>query len=131
MAALEPYRLGPLPVAGLNAALELELDEGDVVMSINAHNHARRRHPVEFATYFPQLASVIANPLYARDDFRNDGKIELVGKPVPNLEFLLVAVTVEKDAFGRYNVVSFYPISEKKVANRRESGHLKRVVPKN
>ena len=116
-----------MPVRAINDALGLELDEGEAVMSIRAQRHAQQGHPLDFARCFPQVAAVIANPLYVRDDFKNDGKIELVGKPDGLEEFLLVAVEISLDADGRYNVTSIYPISDKKVANRREKGHLRRL----
>ena len=125
---LIPSFLGPLPVQAINNALDLEIDAGDVVMSVNAQKHARRRHPTEFAMCFPHVASIISSPLYVRDDFANDGKIEMVGKSAGLGEYLLVAVEISLDDDGKYNVVSFYPISEKKVANRRESGHLVRII---
>ena len=123
-----PYQFGRLLVTAINAALQLELDDGDAVMSIRAQEHAQRWHPMDFARCFPHVASIISKPLYARDDFRNDGKIELVGRPDGFTEYLLVAVEVVLDAEGRYNVTSFYPVSERKVNDRREKGHLVRVI---
>lgn len=96
-------------------------------MSVNAQRHAQRRHPADFARLFPHVASVIGTPLYARDDFKNEGKIELIGKPAALGEYLLVAVEIALDAHGRYNVTSIYPVSEAKVEKRREGGHLRRV----
>jgi len=125
---LIPYLFGQVPVGSINSALELDLAPGQAVMSIRAQQHAQRRHPKDYARCFPHVASIINNPLYVRDDFVNDGKIELVGKPPALGEYLLVAVEISLDADGRYNVTSFYPISEKKVAARRESGHLRRVL---
>lgn len=122
-----PYLFGPVPIRAINDALALELDEGDAVMSLRAQQHAQRRHPLDFARCFPHVAAVIANPLYVRDDFQNDGKIELVGKPDGLAEFLLVAVEISLDVDGRYNVTTFYPVSDRKVANRREKGTLKRI----
>jgi hypothetical protein len=68
-------------------------------------------------------------PLYVCDDFRNPGKIEMVGRPNGFPDWLLVAVELTLDCNGRYNVVSFYPISETKVENRKLGGHYKRVLP--
>ena len=116
-----------MPVKSINDVLALEMAEGDAVMSIRAQVHAQRRHPKDYARCFPHIASIISNPLYVRDDFRNAGKIELVGKPDGLEEFLLVAVEISVDEDGRYNVTSLYPISDKKVEGRREKGHLKRV----
>jgi hypothetical protein len=124
---LVPTPFGQLPVGAINSTLDLDLEPGEAIMSVNAQKHASRKRPYDFARCFPHVASVIGTPLYARDDFKNDGKIELVGKPAALGEYLLVAVEITLDSNGRYNVTSIYPVSETKVANRRESGHLKRV----
>ncbi|HEV2568685.1 hypothetical protein [Sphingomonas sp.] len=124
---LVPSSFGQLPVRAINAALDLELDAGETIMSVNAQFHARKKHPEDFARCFPHVAAIIGTPLYARDDFRNEGKIELIGKPAALGEFMLVAVEISVDDHGRYNVTTFYPVSEGKVAKRREAGHLKRV----
>ena len=128
MAKLTPIVFGQLAASSINKALDLEIDEALVVMSPNAQRHARRRHPSDFARCFPHVASVINNPLYVRDDFRNQNKIELVGKPAGLGEHLLVAVEVALDPNGRYNVTSFYPISEKKVESRRDKKTLVRIT---
>ncbi|MEG3162957.1 hypothetical protein U1763_20965 [Sphingomonas sp. LB2R24] len=120
-----PFEFGELPVDLINRILDLELDPGVVVMPINAQKHALKRHPEEFPVYFPHVAAVVQSPLYVRDDFKNDGKIELVGQPLGAPNALLVAIEITLDAAGRYNVTSFYPISEQKIANRREKGTLK------
>ncbi|MCI1141707.1 hypothetical protein MOP88_04135 [Sphingomonas sp. WKB10] len=122
-----PLLFGDVPIAAINEALGLELDEGQAVMSTNALKHAQRRHSLDFARCLPHVASVVTNPLYVRDDFKNDGKIELVGRPPALGDYLLVAVEIVLDEDGRYNVTSFYPISESKVAKRRDTGHLRRI----
>ena len=124
---LSAFEFGPLPVDAINRALETEFDPGLVVMPVNAQRHAQKKHPEEFGVYFPHVAALIQHPLYVRDDFRNDGKIELVGRPQGAPQPLLVAIEVTPDQNGRYNVTSFYPVSERKVEERRASGHLKRV----
>lgn len=123
-----PLFFGPVPAVAINAALDMEIEPGDAVMPFNAQKHARNKRPVEYARCLPHVAAVISTPLYVRDDFRNTDKIELVGRPDGMTDYLLVAVEIVLDEQGRYNVTSFYPISEKKVQNRRESGHLVRVI---
>ena len=123
-----PYLFGPLPCEGINGALKLELDPGDVVMSIRAQKHVQRKRPVDFARCFPHVASIISTPLYVRDNFKNEGAIELVGKSDGLPDWLLVAVEISLDEDGRYNVSSFYPISDKKVENRKQAGHYRRVI---
>jgi hypothetical protein len=126
---LTPILFGELPIDAINVALGLELDDGRAIMSVNAQRHAQKRHPADFARCFPHVAVVVTSPLYARDDFRNHGKIELVGRPPALGDYLLVAVEIGLDASGRYNVTSFYPLSEAKVLARRASGQLRRVLP--
>jgi hypothetical protein len=126
-ARLLPTLFGHVPVGAINRTLDLDLEPGEAIMPVNAQKHASRKRPADFARCFPHVAAVIGTPLYVRDDFKNEGKIELIGKPAALGEYLLVAVEISRDAHGRYNVTSFYPISEAKVAHRRESGHLKRV----
>lgn len=123
-----PFLFGALPTTSINNALKLEIEEGDVMMSFYAQKHARRSHPEDYARCLPHVATVINTPLYARDDFKNQGKIELIGRPAGMSGYLLVAVELTLDARGRYNVTSFYPVSERKVNLRRESGHLVRVI---
>lgn len=122
--------LCPMPVEVINATIETELEPGNVMLGRGAQVHALSRHPDEYPLCLPHVASVVASPLYIGDDFRNAGSIELIGR-VPALgSFMLVAVTVERDAAGYYNVCSFYPISEKKIQPRRERGFLKVAVSK-
>lgn len=128
MSTIKALDLGQLPVEAINRTLNMELNAGSVKISAAAQVHAKSRHADDFGRCFPYLVQIIANPLYVRDDFRNDGKIELVGNPVGLEEWLLVAVTISLDANGCYNVVSFYPISEGKVIKRRESSHLRRLI---
>ena len=124
---LIPLLFGDVPIRAINDALGLELDSGQAVMSTNALTHAQRRHAHDFALCLPHVATVVTNPLYVRDDFKNDGKIELVGRPPGLGDYLLVAVEIVLDEDGRYNVTSFYPISEGKVTKRRDAGHLRRL----
>ncbi len=125
-----PLNFGPLNINGINDALALELDSGDVTMSISAQNHAQRNHPRDYAHCLPHIASVVNNPLYVRDDYKNPDKVELVSKPAGFPDWLLVAVRISIDINGCYNIVSFYPISDKKVENRKAKGHYKRLITK-
>lgn len=97
-------------------------------MSVRAQAHAQRRRPAEFAVCIPHVASIVNAPLYVGDDFRNAGKIELMGRPPVLAKFVLVAVEVIRDAGGYCNVISVYPVSETKVQQRREKGYIKRLL---
>jgi hypothetical protein len=115
-----------LPADTINRTIETELEIAEVVLTRAAQTHAARRHPADYPKCFPHLARVIANPLYIGDDYRNPGYIELISAiPGPPPEFMLVAVNLELNEYGQYEVASFYLISEKKIASRRGKGYLK------
>lgn len=116
--------LGPLPVNILNKVLGLELEEGSVVVTGATQKHAQKRHPNEYDILLPHLASIIRNPLYVGDDFKNQGKIEIIGKPKGLAQFALIALSIRRDQHGHYHVVSFYPVSAMKITNRKEKGFL-------
>ncbi|WP_112663052.1 PBECR2 nuclease fold domain-containing protein [Microvirga flavescens] len=117
--------LGPLPTEVIRWTIGIELDAGSVILTSAAQRHAANRHPEDYETCLPLLASVIADPLYVGDDFRNEGKIEIIGGAILPESFLLVAISIETDLDGRYRIASFYPISRKKAQSRREKGYLK------
>ena len=117
--------LGPLPSDAINRTLGLELEPGEVVLSSAAQRHALRSHPKDFARCLAHVGPVIIRPHYLGDDFKNHGKIELVARVAALGSGLLVAIIVEPIADGRYAVASFYPVGERKIENRRQSGHLK------
>jgi hypothetical protein len=120
-----PLQLGPLPVQTINRTLETELDPGEAVLTAGVQTHASRRHPEEYARCLPHVAAVVTNPLYIGDDFKNPGSIELISR-VPALgSGLLVAVCVEKNGDGEYEVRSFYPVNDQKIRGRLSKGFLK------
>lgn len=112
-----------LPCDLINRTLELELEEGAVLLTRAAQKHASRRHPEDYPICLPHLATVIADPLYIGDDFENAG-IELIARVPAIGEFILVAVNIVPDELGRYHIASFYIVSEKKIQGRREKGFL-------
>ncbi|KAA0592973.1 hypothetical protein J2848_005670 [Azospirillum lipoferum] len=123
----ETLDLGPLPVDAINKALSLELEAGTAVLIPAIQLHVLRRHPEDYERLLPHVASVVNAPQFIGDDIRNPGKIELIAR-VPSVDsVLLVAVDVEVNANGQYEVRSFYPIAEDKVQNRLRKGYLKRV----
>jgi hypothetical protein len=122
--ALVPLQFGPLPVRTINKTLSLDLEDGDVRLSINAQKHATTRHPEDYARCLPHVAQVVSNPLFIGDDIKNDGSIELIGR-VPALgASLLVAVSLTKSEDGHYDILSFYPVSEQKIEGRVKKGFL-------
>lgn len=119
--------LGALPVEKINQALNMELAPGHVVFSRAAQIHAARRHADDYPKCLPHAASIILNPLYIGDDFRNDG-IELIGSAPVESGFILIAVHLDWDESHQYHVKSIYPVSRSKIEGRRHRGFLKVVI---
>jgi hypothetical protein len=119
--------IGLMPVVAVNKTLGTELDPGEVVLTRGAQRHANRRHPQDYPKCLPHLASVIANPRYIGDDHTNSG-IEIWGYVSAIGSLVLVAVELVPDVHGRYQISSFYMVSERKAQTRRQKGFLKVVV---
>ena len=120
--------LGQMPVAAINKAIGTELEAGDIVLTSGAQLHASRRHPEDYPKCLPHLGSVIANRRYIGDDHTNSG-IEIWGYAGPISALVLVAVAIVPDGDGRYQISSFYVVSEKKAHARRLKGYLRVVAP--
>lgn len=127
------YKLlpGNFPDNIVNKTLGIDVDPGEVIFSVPAQNHANKRHPGDAAVIIPHLSQVIEDPMYVGDDFNNAGKIELVRK-IPNSDgqSALIAVTVEKDDKGFYNICSSYLITQSEVDKKRSKGILKNAKVK-
>ena len=120
-----PLVIGSLPCDIIYKTLQIELEEGNVVFSHNAMKHAKDRHPEDYEKYHSRLSEIIKQPDFIGDDFKNKGKIELIGR-IDQEESLLIAVSISQDKNGNYHIHSFYVISEKKIQNRLANRHLKR-----
>ena len=103
----------------------MELEAGGVVMSGRAQLHAAKSHPADYSRCVPHIAAIVTNPLYIGDDFKNPGKIEMISRVPAIGSAILVAVNIERDKRGDYNVVSFYPVDERKLGSRLDRGFLK------
>jgi hypothetical protein len=112
----------------IEKTLGIETEPGDVVFDDAHQRHAAGRHPVEYPLILPHLGAIIANPLYLGDDFLNPGKIEFVSRIGTIKEAVLVAVSLERDHQGRYQVSSLYTVREVKIENRRRRGFLRIAI---
>ena len=72
--------LGPMPTDIIEATLGIEVEPGPVVFTVSNQKHARAQHPEDFGRCLPHIGTVLANPMYLRDDFKNGGKIELISR---------------------------------------------------
>jgi hypothetical protein len=128
---LYKLRPGNFPDNIVNKTLGIDVEPGEVVFSVPAQNHANRRHPGDAALIIPHLSQVIEDPMYIGDDFNNPGKIELVRKiPDSGGRSALIAVTLEMDGRGFYNICSSYLITQSEVDKKRNKGILKNAKAK-
>lgn len=114
--------LGDLPVDAINRTLGLELEPGRVRFSARAQRHARKHHPNEFDHCLSRMHAIVAAPMFVGDDLNNPGKIELISRDPAG--GILVALEVEVDEAGCYNVCSTYVVNHQKIETRRQRGAL-------
>ena len=114
-------------MGAINRTLGTEIECGPVTLTSAAQAHAAKRHPDDYGRCQPHLASVIANPLFVGDDCKNPGKIELIGRVASIKTAILVAINLERNERGEYEVASFYPVAEGKIEKRQAKGYLKRL----
>lgn len=126
---LYELRPGRFPDHIVYRTLQIEADPGEVIFSVPAQKHANGNHPGDAAVIIPHLSQVIEDPMYVGDDTRNPGKIELV-RMIPGAggKSALIAVTVEPDDRGVYNICSSYLITQSEVDKKRQKGVLKNVI---
>jgi hypothetical protein len=119
--------IGPFPADTVNLTLDLELEPGNIVLTAGVQKHVQREHGSDYGRCLPHVARVVCDPLYIGDDFRNSGYIEMIARVTAIGTAVLVAVCVEVNGRGQYEVRSFYPVSEQKIANRLGKGFLIRA----
>jgi hypothetical protein len=130
----KPYkacRIGPLPVEIINDLLGTELEQGDAWLSVMAHSHMAEDHPGDYPVCFSNLADAIANPTYIGQDPQH-GRNFIIVKRVQGggAKPMLVAICLEPNEFGNYNICSAYLIDQQDVDRRREKGYLKSPLSK-
>ena len=114
------------PVEIIYKTLGIEMDAGRVKFSAPAQRHAFDRHPVDFPMIVPHLGPLLTSPLYLGDDFRNPGKIELVGRFRGYDGAALVSLTVARnDRDGCYHVCSTYLITQATLDKKLQKQILK------
>jgi phage-Barnase-EndoU-ColicinE5/D-RelE like nuclease3 len=122
------FRVGPLSVSLINRALETELDAADVWVSKACHDHIAHDHPDDYPIIMANLIDIIRSPTYAGQDAKNARGFYLVKRVEPGAkgrDFALVAIALERNAHGTYNVKSAYLIKQQDVDSRRLKGALK------
>ena len=121
----QAFRVGPLPVAAINAALGTELDSGDVWVSKAAHQHIALDHPDDYVAIKANIVDIVTAPTYVGQDPKHGSNFYLVRRvPQQGTDAVLIAIGFELNSHGTYNVRTAYAISEKDIASRRLRGSL-------
>lgn len=121
-----PVRICALPVDLINRTLGTELAKGDAWLSAVAHQHFAEDHADDYAICFSSLAEIIENPTWLGQAITHSANFELVSRIVGIDRIVLVAIRLQPNKYGNYNVVSVYCIKQETVDARRRS---RRLVP--
>lgn len=118
-----------LPVDPINRALGTELEVGFAWLSSIAHRHIATDHSGDYDICIANLELVISRPMYVRQSDRHARNFELIRRiEVDGRPLMLVAVSLERNEQGNYNVRSSYLIKEKDLEKKRRSGSLKLII---
>ncbi|WP_434616374.1 hypothetical protein [Azospirillum sp. B2RO_4] len=118
-----------LPVNPINRALGTEMEAGCAWLSSIAHRHIATDHSDDYGICIANLEVVISRPMYVRQSDRHARNFELIRRiDVDGRPLMLVAVSLERNEQGNYNVRSSYLIKEKDLERRKRSGSLKLII---
>lgn len=128
-----PIDLPELPVDSINRVLGTELDPGKGYLSPQAHRHVVEEHPADYPVCLANLESAIADPTFVGQAPNHSENFEMIRR-LPSAgagqrASMLVAVSLARDALGRYRVRSMYLIDEAELERKRQKGTVK-PVPK-
>jgi len=127
--AFRPRVLGELPVDKINKALGTELEPGNGWLSSAAHEHIAISHQNDYQICAQYLNLVLTQPMYVRQASKHARNFELIRRvSIPGKPIILVAVSLERNTKGHYNVRSSYIISDDDLNAKRNSGSLKILV---
>jgi hypothetical protein len=119
-------RICALPVELINRTLQTDLAPGDAWLSTAAHQHFAEDHADDYVTCFPLLVQVIENPTWLGQAPEHSKNFELVTRIVNASRIVLVALCLEPNKYGNYNIASVYCIGQMDVEARR---HARRLIP--
>ncbi|MEP3074320.1 hypothetical protein [Maricaulis sp.] len=117
-------KVGWLDTAAINRILGLELEAADLWVSKAAHQHIAEDHPQDYKVVMPNLGATVQAPAYVGQKPGNSNNFYLVRRVQEASGAVLVAVGIERNKHGTYNVRSSYLISDEDIQRYREAGHL-------
>lgn len=123
-------RIGDLPFEKINAALDTDLEAGEVWLSKKAHAHIANDHPEDYPFIMAAIVEIVTGPLYVGQDPKHGENFYVVkalaaGAPNPHG---LIAIGFELNKFGSYNVRTAYSINQETVTSRRAANRLHVVI---
>jgi len=101
-----------------------------VWVSKACHDHIANDHPDDYEVIKAHIVDIVRSPTYVGQGVHNAGGFYLVKRidvPVSGRAFALIAIALEVNRHGTYNVKSAYTIKQHDVDSRRLKGTLKRL----
>lgn len=114
--------IGHLPVEMISPILKEELLPGAAYLSARAHEHIALDHPDDYDFCIRNIKQAIEEPTYigkAPWHIRNFEMVRMVEE-----QNMLVAIGIEPNAFGNYNIRSAYRLTYEQVRERLHNRHL-------
>lgn len=119
------FRVGPLPVAVINAALGTELDSADVWVSKSAHQHIALDHADDYPAVMANMIDIITAPTWAGQDPKHAENFYLVRRVTQmQADAVMIAIGLEPNEHGAFNIRTAYAINEDDILTRRLRGSL-------
>lgn len=124
------FKVGPLPAFMINKALDLDLEPAEVWVSKACHRHIAEGHPRDYPLIKSNIIDIITRPTYAGQDPKHGSNFYLVRRVASQdeIENILVAIGLELNTHGAYNIKSAYRIDAENVDARRLKGYLKSLI---
>lgn len=118
-----------IAVEEINKALNLELEPGHGWLSMAADEHIRTRHPADYDICLKHLDAILSQPDWVGQKPSQPDSFELISKVTDNGEnIILVAVSIERNAFGNYQIRSAYRLQQHDLDRRRRNNLFKRIL---
>ena len=108
----------------INQTLGTELVEAEVWLSKAAHRHIALDHPDDYKSVVQNLGLIIDDPAYVGQRPGRTDNFYLVRRVRDEGRAILVAIGIQQNRYGTYNVRSAYTISEADIQRYRQAGHL-------
>jgi hypothetical protein len=122
----KPKMFGALPVDLINDVLGTDLSPGNVRLSSQAHKHMAEDHPQDYSTCIKYLPFAIEDPTYIGQAPHHGRNFELVKRiSRGNGDYVLVAIGLEPNKHGNYQVRSCYLIDERDIQARKSKKRLR------